>query len=163
MKTKSGPFSCSRGFTLAELLTAMAIIAILIGLLVPTITVIQKTAQKVKQKSQFHGIEIALESFRTDFGDYPDSSYNTTVGEEYCGAQKLAEAIVGWDGFGVHPKTAFMSDGMNDVSVPPDGNPELIYDVANGIVEAGTGTLGISCVVAAIGAAWFTSICADTC
>ncbi|GAF91785.1 unnamed protein product, partial [marine sediment metagenome] len=121
--------------------TAMAIIAILIGLLVPTITLIQKTAQKVKQKSQFHGIEIALESFRTDFGDYPESFYDSNVDPGYCGAQKLAEAIVGWDGFGVHPQTDFRSDGMNDVSVPPDGNRELIYDVVRGIVEAGTGTL----------------------
>ena len=136
MKTKSGLFSCSRGFTLAELLTAMAIIAILIGLLVPTITVIQKTAQKVKQKSQFHGIEFALETFRTDFGDYPDSSYdNTGIDPGYCGAQKLAEAIVGYDGFGVHPQTAFMSDGMNDVD--GDNVPELIYDVINGITGSG--------------------------
>ncbi len=140
MKTKSGLFSCRRGFTLAELLTAMAIIAILIGLLVPTITLIQKTAQKVKQKSQFQGIDTAMASFEADFG-YLDSSYDSGVDAGYCGAQKLAEAIVGWDGFGVHPKSAFMSDGMNDVSVPPDGNPELVYDVRNGIVEAGTGTL----------------------
>ena len=138
MKIKSGLFSCRRGFTLAELLTVIAIIAILIGLLVPTITIIQKTAQKVKQKSQFHGIEIALESFRTDFGDYPDSSYdqpdlslNPNVNFGYCGAEKLAEAIVGWDSFGVHPRTDFKSDGMNDVD--GDGTREMIYDVTDGI------------------------------
>ncbi len=134
MKTKSGLFSCSRGFTLAELLTVMAIIAILIGLLVPTITVIQKTAQKVRQKSQFHGIEIALESFRTDFGDYPDSSYNTLFDPGYCGAQKLAEAIVGWDGFGVHPRSELRSDGLadwdgNSAYVTPD---ESVYHVTFG-------------------------------
>lgn len=136
MKTKPGTLACNRGFTLAELITAMAIIAILIGLLVPTITLIQKTAQKVKQKSQLHGIDIALESFRTDFGDYPNSFYDTTAGQGYCGAQKLAEAIVGWDGFGVHPLSDFRSDGMNDV----DGDDvlELVYDIQNGI----TGTNG---------------------
>ncbi len=122
MKTRSGLFSCSRGFTLAELLTAMAIMAILIGLLVPTITIIRKTAQKVRQKSQFHGIDIALESFRTDFGDYPNSSYDTGVDPGYCGAQKLAEAIVGWDGFGVHPKTEWRSDGL------ADWNGDSVYD-----------------------------------
>ncbi|MCD6392571.1 MAG: type II secretion system protein, partial [Planctomycetes bacterium] len=131
MKTKSGTLACSRGFTLAELLTAMAIMAILIGLLVPTLTLVQKTAQKVRQKSQFHGIDIAMESFRTDFGDYPDSSYKPGFDSGYCGAQKLAEAIVGYDGFGVHPKTGFRSDGMNDVD--GDNVPELIYDVVNGI------------------------------
>ena len=142
MKTKSGLFSCSRGFTLAELITVIAIIAILIGLLVPTITLIQEIAQKVRQKSQFHGIEFALESFQTDFGDYPDSSYNPpypllnpSVDFGYCGAQKLAEAIVGWDGFGVHPRTAFMTDGRNDVD--SHGTRELIYDVVNGITGSG--------------------------
>lgn len=139
MKTKSGLFSCSRGFTLAELLTVMAIIAILIGLLVPTITIIQKTAQKVKQKSQFHGIEITLESFGTDFGDYPDSSYDGTgIDPGYCGAQKLAEAVVGWDGFGVHPQSGFRSDGMNDiVDTNGDNIPDyvLVYDIVNGILN----------------------------
>ena len=141
MKTQSGLFSCSRGFTLAELLTTMAIVAILIGLIMPALSLVQKTAQKVRQKSQFAGIETALAGHLNDFGDYPDSSYTLAGGSGYCGAQKLAEAVVGWDGFGVHPQSAFRSDGMNDVSVPPDGNPELVYDVINGIVEAGTGTL----------------------
>ncbi len=141
MKTQSGLFSCSRGFTLAELLVTMAIIAILIGLIMPALALVQRTAKKVRQKSQFHGIDIALESFRTDFGDYPDSSYNSLGGQEYCGAQKLAEAVVGWDGFGVHPKSAFRSDGMNDVD--GDNVPELIYNViagitgSNGYVESG--------------------------
>ena len=144
MKIKSGLFSCRRGFTLAELLTVIAIIAILIGLLVPTITIIQKTAQKVKQKSQLHGIEIAMESFRTDFGDYPDSSYTPGVDPGYCGAQKLAEAIVGYDGFGVHPKTEWRSDGMAEYNpVPPPAAPtyELIYDVIDGVRENNTGPL----------------------
>ena len=122
MKTQSGLFSCSRGFTLAELLTTMAIVAILIGLIVPALALVQKTAQKVRQKSQFHGIDIALESFRTDFGDYPDSSYNPGVDPGYCGAQKLAEAIIGWDGFGVHPRSELRSDGL------ADWNGNGIYD-----------------------------------
>ncbi len=48
MKTQSGLFSCSRGFTLAELLTTMAIVAILIGLIMPALALVQKTAQKVR-------------------------------------------------------------------------------------------------------------------
>jgi len=122
MKTQSGLFSCSRGFTLAELLTTMAIVAILIGLIMPALSLVQKTAQKVRQKSQFHGIDIALESFRTDFGDYPDSSNDPIVGQEYCGAQKLAEAVVGWDGFGVHPRSELRSDGR------ADWNGDGVYD-----------------------------------
>jgi prepilin-type N-terminal cleavage/methylation domain-containing protein len=131
-----------RGFTLLEILTAMAIVAIMIGLLIPAIGMVQKTAQTVKQKSQFHAIEIALEAFNTDWGDYPPSSYTnleningaTTTG--YCGPQKLAEAIVGMDGFGFHPKSQWRSDGTADFN--GDGTPELIYDVVNGVGPGGS-------------------------
>jgi prepilin-type N-terminal cleavage/methylation domain-containing protein len=116
-----------RGFTLLEILTAMAIVAIMIGLLIPAIGMVEKTAKTVKQKSQFHAIEIALEAFRTDWGDYPPSSYTVkpTAGNPtgtassgldtgYCGAQKLAEALIGWDGFGFHPKSQWRADGLED-------------------------------------------------
>ena len=127
MKTKSGLFSRSRGFTLAELLTTMAIMAILIALIMPALGLIQKTAQKVRQKSQFHGIDIVLESFHTDFGDYPPSTCPTEREpgnwlDDYCGAQKLAEAVVGLDGFGVHPRAEFWADGL------ADWNGNRVYD-----------------------------------
>lgn len=116
------------GFTLLETLTALAIIAVLIGLLIPAISMIQKSARNVKQKSQFHGIEVALEAFRTDVGDYPPSSYtlnnnpnpNVRGADGYCGAQKLAEALVGMDGFGYHPKSQWRADGLADMD--NDGN-----------------------------------------
>jgi prepilin-type N-terminal cleavage/methylation domain-containing protein len=115
------------GFTLLEILTAMAVVAIMIGLLIPAIGAVQKMAQTVKQKSQFNAIEMALEAFRTDWGeDYPPSSYTRNgdpaptsyVSDGYCGAQKLAEAIIGMDGFGFHPKSQWRSDGLQDT----DGN-----------------------------------------
>jgi prepilin-type N-terminal cleavage/methylation domain-containing protein len=134
------------GFTLLEMLTAMAIIAVMIGLLIPAIGKIQTMAQTVKQKAQFNAIEVALEAFRSDSGynDYPPSSYTRDSGQAsfgtdgYCGAQKLAEAIVGLDGFGFHPKSQWRSDGMADVD--GDTIPELIYDVVNGIRGSATGT-----------------------
>jgi type II secretory pathway pseudopilin PulG len=121
------------------MLTTIAVIAILISLLVPALGLVQKTAMKVKQKSQFNSIDIALEGFATDFGDYPDSSYNTLDDSGYCGAQKLAEAVVGYDGFGVHPRSGFRSDGMNDVD--GDSTLERVYDVINGITGSLSGTI----------------------
>jgi len=129
------------GFTLLEMLTALAIIAVMIGLLIPAISKIQDTAHTVKQKAQFGAIEIALEAFNADTGDYPQSSYTSFSGnpaDGYCGAQKLAEAIVGMDGFGFHPKSQWRSDGMADFD--GDGTFELIYDVVNG-VKSGAVTL----------------------
>lgn len=129
-----------RGFTLLEMLTALAIVAIMISLLIPAIQKIGETAHVVKQKAQFHAIEVGLEAFRSDTGDYPPSEY-TLIGSDdktgYCGAQKLAEAMVGWDGFGYHPKSAWRSDGLADFN--GDGNTtEKIYDTVNGIKVGNT-------------------------
>ncbi len=130
-----------RGFTLLEMLTALAIVAIMISLLIPAIHKIGETAYVVKQKAQFHAIGVGLESFRVDVGDYPPSNYTldrntnpSSMGPTgYCGAQKLAEAMVGWDGFGYHPKSAWQSDGKADFN--GDGDQELIYDTVNGVVD----------------------------
>ncbi|MBE0536356.1 MAG: type II secretion system protein [Phycisphaerae bacterium] len=134
MKSNAPQRRSAGGFTLVEMLTTMAIAAILISLLVPAFGLIRNAATSVRQKAQFNAIGLALEGYRTDFKDYPPSNYfvpGAMVGTDYCGAQKLAEAVVGWDGFGVHPQTAFQGTGMNDVD--GDSLPELIYDVLNGI------------------------------
>jgi len=121
------------GFTLLEMLTALAIIALMIGLLIPAIGKIQTTAQTVKQKAQFHAIEVALEAFRSDVGDYPPSSYTRDSGQAgagtdgYCGAQKLAEVIVGMDGFGFHPLSQWRSDGLQDTNSDGTGDNPLYY------------------------------------
>jgi len=126
-----------RGFTLLEMLTALAIVAIMITLLIPAIHKIGETAHVVKQKAQFHAIGVGLESFRVDTGDYPPSEYTGSDQTGYCGAQKLSEAMVGWDGFGYHPKSAWRSDGIADFN--GDGNAtEKIYDTVNGIAIGNT-------------------------
>src|SRR5210317_804294 len=95
------------GFTLIELLTTMAVIGILLGLLIPALNMVSKTATKVKQKAQFHAIGTALEAFRNDYGDYPRSVWDTATYGDYSASQRLAEAIVGRDGFGFHPDSWF--------------------------------------------------------
>ena len=103
-------------FTLVEIVTAIAIIAILAAILVPAFNLAMKTAMNVKQKGQFNSINIALEAFRTDFGDYPESYYTElTFLNNYGGAQRLAEAVIGYDGFGFHPQSVFSEWGTDDV------------------------------------------------
>jgi hypothetical protein len=86
---------------------------------------VQEAALNVKQKAQFNAIEFALEAYRAEpaFGDYPPSNGDGPP-DYYCGAQKLAEAIVGQDGFGVHPKTLFRGDGLADM----DGDGTIAAD-----------------------------------
>lgn len=129
------------GFTIVELLTVMAVIAILIGLLVPALNLVKDYAKEIQQKAQFHGIGVGLELFKSEFGMYPPSNDNVDLYDPtknhpldptpYGGAQKLAEAMVGWDLLGFHPKSDFRSDGWNDYD--NDGIDDEVYNPVSGI------------------------------
>lgn len=107
------------GFTVVELLTVLAIIAIMVGILVPTVSFVRNTASEAKQKSQLATIDMAIMAFKGDYGDYPPSVDNG----DYCGAQKLAEALVGWDLLGFHPKSDWTADDSEyDPPNPSDDN-----------------------------------------
>jgi type II secretory pathway pseudopilin PulG len=116
------------GFTVVEVLAAVGIIALMVGLLIPALSMVRNTARETKQKAHFTTIELALTAFKSDYGDYPKSDWPLppAPGSDYCGAQKLAEALVGWDLLGFHPRSDFRSNGRND-----DG--EFIYDANNPI------------------------------
>lgn len=140
------------GFSIVELLTVMGIIAILISLLVPALAAVRDKAMELKQKAQFHSIKTGLELYKSGEGglDYPESDenflddsldannggdYGTTY---YCGANKLAEALVGLDYLGFHPDSNFRSDGCEDV-FQKDGtsvtDQDLYYYATNATVN----------------------------
>ena len=66
MKVTFRRFSGNFGFTLIEMMVTVGVIAILLGLLVPALTMVRKMAATVKQKAQFVAIEIALEAFNAE-------------------------------------------------------------------------------------------------
>jgi prepilin-type N-terminal cleavage/methylation domain-containing protein len=130
----------NKGFTIVELLTVMAVIALLIGLLVPALSMVKDRGKEIQQRAQFHAVTTGLEMFKADFGDYPesnDNSINTVSSPQktadpraYCGANKLAEAIVGLDYLGFHPNSDFRADGANTVSTktpPPPTMNAIVY------------------------------------
>jgi prepilin-type N-terminal cleavage/methylation domain-containing protein len=97
-------------FTLVELLAVLGIIAILVAVLIPALTVVRKMAKETQQKAQLTTIEMGLTAFKNDYGDYPPShGYDTDY--SYCGAQTLAEAMSGQDLLGFHPESIFSKDG----------------------------------------------------
>jgi type II secretory pathway pseudopilin PulG len=87
-----------------ELLAVVAIIAILIGLLIPAVTMVKRKAKETQQAAQIKMIEYGLASFKADFGHYPESFVegSPATNDFYGGAQKLAEALLGWDLRGFH-------------------------------------------------------------
>jgi len=122
-----------RAFTIVELLTVMSIIIILMGLLAPAMNRVRRFARKVSQKNQFHSIDVAMELFRAEFDGYPNSGAldgsTPAGGVPYCGAMKLAEAMVGQDLLGFHPNSRFRADGTDgagNVLYPFPGPPLLI-------------------------------------
>ncbi|MCG3198660.1 MAG: prepilin-type N-terminal cleavage/methylation domain-containing protein [Candidatus Omnitrophica bacterium] len=61
-----------RGFTLIELLIVIAIILILIAIALPNFLEAQVRAKVAKAKGNARTIATAMESYRTDFGVYPE-------------------------------------------------------------------------------------------
>ena len=117
-----------RGFTLVELLTVLAIITILLGMIVPATETIHTLAKITKQKAQIGSLDIALSVFRNDNGYFPPSAWTPSVPTgNYCGAQKLAEALLGRDLMGFHPLSGWdTADGVYDIAQP--GNLEARKD-----------------------------------
>jgi prepilin-type N-terminal cleavage/methylation domain-containing protein len=95
-----------KGFTLVEVLTVIAIITILIGLLIPSLNIVRRMGYEAKQRVQLSTISMALVTFKGDYGDYPPSNWTPApFTGNYCGAQKLAEALLGRDLLGFNPQS----------------------------------------------------------
>ncbi len=125
----------SRAFTLIELLTVIAIIAMLIGIMAVGVKMATRQAKNLRQKTELRAMDIGLELFSKDFDDYPDSKVRgpDKGGPPVCGAQHLAEALVGRDSHGFEPQTGWYPP-------PPDGDkiykPGLDAAVLNTLYDA---------------------------
>ena len=97
-------------FTLIELLVVISLIAALVGILAVAQKKVKLVARNLRQKAEFHGMEISLELFYSDFNFYPDSDPIDGGSDYVCGAQRLAEAMIGRDEEGFHPKSKWHPD-----------------------------------------------------
>ena len=131
-----------RGFTLVELLTVVAIIALLIGILVPAVNQARKIAVRTSVRAQISGISSGIEMFKTDFGYYPSSVPQSKTGVDAVdenavrsateadiqGAHRLAFALLGRDQQGCPAKRATPPPPTDDdVNYGPDSIAGVYY------------------------------------
>ena len=125
------PTSPRVGFTLVELLVVIVVIAILIGLLVPAMGVVRKTAKNAATKAVHQTLSTGIELFRSDDrfgGTYPPSASDwdsDEIGNRYVmspytnqeititGAGLLVWALAGADLLGTPGFSVFRTDGSS--------------------------------------------------
>jgi len=113
----------SRGFTLVELLVCISVIAVLIGLLIPSLAAVNETARRVVCQSNVRQIGLAVIMYSNDYnGQLPMSRFVSTPGNPSrapASPEKMitvrvtsADAIEGashWDGLGLLYQTDYLS------------------------------------------------------
>ena len=108
------------GFTLIELLVVISIIVLLLSFFASGMWKVKVIATNLRQKSQFHAMEVGLEFFQKDYDNYPDSMVlpDNSSANRVCGAQQMAEALVGRDLKGFDPETTWYPPGeAGDTSI----------------------------------------------
>jgi len=64
-----------KGFTIIELLVVVAIIALLASVVLVSLGTVRTKAKDAKVSSEFHSIQLALESYNANHGGYPNPNY----------------------------------------------------------------------------------------
>lgn len=116
---ESGTIMNNRGFTLIELLIVVAIIGVLAAIAVPNFLLAQVRAKIARVEGDIKAMSTAMELYRMDNGDYPNSSTAKVV-QSLTRLEELTEPV------------AYMStipvDPFNKYGIPNHLSPkEYIY------------------------------------
>jgi len=170
--------STSAGFTLVELLTVIAIIAILMGLLFPAINIARNQARKAQARSDCSQISGAVKAYYTEYGKYPlgVNVVNPPNGDFLFGQQQGVSAGSGVSNFQLFDILRNIdSTGATQPGQPNQYNPRAIVffdgktatDSNNpraGFVPtnySGGGTMKVGAFIDPWGCEYFVAIDAD--
>ena len=71
--------SSKKGFTLIELLVVIAVIGILAAVVLASLNSTRSKARDTKRISDLKQVQVALELYRNDYGDYPSDVANSSA------------------------------------------------------------------------------------
>ena len=114
------------GFTIVELGVSILVIAILIGLLLVGLNQLSRTAQSGAERANVNALQIAVESFKTDFGFLPPL---VNDGLAYPGATPTTSPLMSMSGRNF--VDVYETDDPMDVEFLQGdrGNPDLRFSV----------------------------------
>jgi prepilin-type N-terminal cleavage/methylation domain-containing protein len=73
------PASSARAFTVLELLTVITILAILVAILLPSLSAARAAADRAQTRARFAQWTAAIEGFRREYGGYPQFDHSALV------------------------------------------------------------------------------------
>ena len=85
----------NRAFSLIELLTVIAIVAILLAIIVPTVGGARDSADRAAIKARFNQWAAAMELYRQEYGYYPDIAPNGLVDTDRFAAELTGRTLTG--------------------------------------------------------------------
>src|ERR1041385_4300505 len=152
----------SSAFTLVEILVAIAIIAILAGLLLPALAKSKDSAKKAQAKSEMANILGAIHNYEAEYGRMPVSpaAFNSTTPQcpDFTCGTVMADStsmdsttVINVQKSGYHRRNPEVISILTDADRPPNKNHALNPNhhsflnakVASGQNSAGIGTDGI--------------------
>jgi prepilin-type N-terminal cleavage/methylation domain-containing protein len=112
-------------FTLIELLTVIAIIGILAGIIIPTVGKVKITANKAKSKNQFVQIATAMEVFKQEYGYYPSIAKAGKVDDERFASAMTGRRNFKGDALGTNATARELSGNVKRINFYTPSDSEL--------------------------------------
>ena len=110
----------SAGFTLVELLTVIAIILILMGLLIPAIIIAKEQARKTEARNACAHIAAAVQAYYGEYGKYPLGANAGATPTDFIFGQSSGSAV----GSGVSNSQLFdILRNIDSTGATPPGQP----------------------------------------